>query len=157
MKNYSQKTNDFFPRQIIWLGWAFIAGSAIIAYSNWVIGVLFGSLSLLVISVREGIIINFQKKRIKYYWGVLGLKFGNYEDLPKFNRVTVSPQIKQVKGRKEASRSRFEVRLWFREFNDYIIAFTGNHLASAEKARLLSKSLRIQFVDVSKSNGKAHK
>ncbi|HEX9648960.1 MAG TPA: hypothetical protein VGA21_00250 [Cyclobacteriaceae bacterium] len=157
MKTYSQKTNDFFPRQIIWLGWAFIAGSAAIAYSNWVIGLLFGSLSLLLISGREGIIINFQRKRIKYYWGILGLKFGTYEDLPKFGRVTVSPQINLIKGRKEASRSKFEVRLWFREFNDYVLAFTGNHPTSSEKARILSKNLRIQFVDVSKSNGKAHK
>lgn len=154
---YSQKTQDFFPRQIIWFGWVFIAGSLIVALSNWVVGSLFASLSLLVISGREGITINFRKRKIKYYWGVLGLKFGSFEDLPEFGRITLSPRIHLKKGRKIASSSEFEVRLWYKEVQDYALAYVGKHAECIKKGRFLSKKLRVPMADLSKSNGRPTK
>ena len=155
MKVYSEKTQDFFPTQIIWFGWAFVAGSLVIAYTNWVIGALFGSLSLLVVSGREGLMIDFRKKKLKYYWGVLGLKFGKFEDLPAFGRLTVSPKINLIRGKKMASKRKFELRLWYKDVQDFTLAFTGKHADCIEKGRFLSKNLRIPMADLSKSNGSA--
>lgn len=134
-----------------------MVASISIAYYNNIIGLLFGILSLLIITGREGITINNEKRKLKYYWGIFGLKFGVWEDLPDFSRVSVSGRIKIKKDKKVTSSREFEVKLWFKEFEDYILAYTGNYEDCREKADNLSKMLNLRIVDMAKTNGKAVK
>jgi len=157
LKPYSQKTQDFFPRPVVWLGWILIAGSVTIAFFNGIIGSLFGILSLLVVTGREGLMIDGKRKKLKYYWGIFGLKFGGWEELPQFSRISISGKIFVKKGKKIASGKEFEVKLWFKEFNDYVLACSGNYTKCNEKAAELAKLLKIKVVNVIKPNGKAIK
>jgi len=157
LKKYSEKTQEFFPKPIVWLGWAFALISLSIAYFNYVIGLLFLLISLLVITGQEGLIVNFSTKKVKYYWGVFGLKFGTWESLPKFARITISPKVILEKGTKISSKKHFEVKIWFDEINDFVLAFTGNLGKCHQKASILSKNLKLKVLDMSKTNGKAKK
>ena len=42
------------------------------------------------ISAEKGIIINFELKKYKNYWGLFGWKFGSWESLPEFEKVPVA-------------------------------------------------------------------
>jgi hypothetical protein len=52
------------------------------------IGLVISLISIFMITADNGIIIDFETKKYKKYWGLLGLKFGSWVSLPEIEKVT---------------------------------------------------------------------
>jgi len=163
LKIHSYKTNNFFPSGVIFGGYLILVVSVAIIFVNAFIGTLFLLLSLLIVSGNEGVSFNFPKKKLRYYWRIFGLKFGKWEKIPPLEKINIVPVTKTTQASSYSGKiaifkaQKYQIRLYYSEYNDYILAFEGNYKHAKAHVAVFSRHLKLKVFDYSKGNGKALK
>ncbi len=122
---------------------------AAIAIQTFVVGLLFCGLALLIISGGEGLVIDFDKKKMRNFWSILGIRMGPWEELPELESIRIvaigSNHKANKKGKQSSTKGRHEVRLQFKEFNDFILAYRGPLVKAQNKAQFLAHYLKLKI------------
>ena len=121
---------------------------------NLPVGLLFVAAAIVILTLHDGVEIDFAAGRIRQYWGLGGLKFGKWEALPAPHRLTLVPvrHTYVVGGSRTGSttsyqQGNFQVRLYPEESNDHYVVATGAYEPAKADARLLSDHFGVVLED----------
>ncbi len=121
---------------------------------NLPVGLLFVAAAAVVLTMHDGVEIDFAKGRIRLYWGLAGLKFGKWETLPAPGRLTLVPvrHTYVVAGSRTGSttsyqQGNFEVRLYPEGSVDHYVVAAGTYATAKADAALLSSHLQLVHED----------
>ncbi len=118
------------------------------------LGLLFVAVAGVILTIHDGVQIDFSTKRIKLYWSLAGLKFGAWEALPAPDRITLVPvrHTFTVYGSRTGSSTNyqslaFEVRLYPKDSSDHYVVSAGVFNAAKADAEFLSNHLELVYED----------
>jgi hypothetical protein len=121
---------------------------------NLPIGLLFVAAAVVMLTLHDGVQIDFAKSRIRLYWSLAGLKFGRWEALPAPGRLTLVPvrHAYVVAGSRTGSttsyqQESFEVRLYPEGSADHYVVSAGAYAPAKADAALLSSHLKLVYED----------
>ncbi len=124
-----------------------------ISTNYWVI-LSFVILCLTLLTVHEGIILDFEKKRLKLYIGLWGIKLGKWESMPTYCRLTLVQTTgnrrlhsKQAMRTYDYSEKSYELRLYDTGSHAYQIASKGTKSNVRKKAEQLSLVTHLAIED----------
>jgi hypothetical protein len=118
------------------------------------VGLLFVAAASVILTVHDGVEIDFAGGRIRLYWSLAGIKFGAWEALPGADRLTLVPvkYTHTVYGSRTGSsatyaQQAFEVHLYPRGSRDHYVVSTGTYEAAKANAAFLSERLKVTYED----------
>jgi hypothetical protein len=121
---------------------------------NLLVGLLFVAAAGVLLTIHEGVEIDFSTKRIRLYWSLIGLKFGSWEALPAPGRLTLVPvrNTYTIYGSRTGSsinyQSRaFEVHLYPEGSRDHYIVSVGTYEDAKADAQILSRHFQVMAED----------
>ena len=121
---------------------------------NLPVGLLFVGAAVVMLTLHEGVEIDFAQGRIRQYWSLAGLKFGRWEALPAPGRLTLVPvrHTHEVAGSRTGSTTTyrqdcFEVRLYPEGSADHYVVATGTYATAKADAALVSEHVRLLYED----------
>lgn len=146
---------SFFPPIVPWVATVVCAFGAYCVYSGlWFVGGFITVFSFLAMALREGIIIDPGQKRLRSYWSLLGLQFGDWKPIDKHQYLVV------LQSEANFSEDDFTVMAMFKDkvihYDLYLMS--ANHLSrimlstfkeqkeALEAARDMSDELGLEFV-----------
>ena len=87
---YSQKTERFFPAGLIFGGIIMIfIGTGVLIFKS-IFGVVILLAGISIVFLHYGLLIDFEERKYKEYWGLLGLKFGKWTHLPPLDYISLT-------------------------------------------------------------------
>jgi hypothetical protein len=123
---------------------------------NLPVGLLFVAAAAAILTLHDGVEIDFAKGRIRLYWGLAGLKFGKWETLPAPGRLTLVPVRHNhvVAGSRTGSttnyqQENFEVRLYPEGSADHYVVASGTYATAKADAALVSSHVKLVYEDYS--------
>ena len=153
---YKRKLKSFFPPgSKISAGLILIIGIMAVYYGlqgdvgYFLIGLVISLISIFMITAEKGIIINFELKKYKNYWGLLGLKFGSWESLPEIEKVVVTEFKEGSSYHRRGSASILRggekhcAYLMYHDTRRKILASVGDLYKAEEDARYLEEQLKV--------------
>ncbi|MDN5214788.1 hypothetical protein QQ020_22100 [Fulvivirgaceae bacterium BMA12] len=87
---YVQKTERFFPEGLVFGGILMILIGVGALVIKPLLGIILLPAGLSVVFLHYGILIDFEQKRYKEYWGLLGLRFGKWKVLPPVTYISLT-------------------------------------------------------------------
>jgi len=116
---------------------------------------IIGSIGLL---LKKGVIIDIDKRLMKSYWGLLGIRFGKWKSLPKvfiliITKISKLNEYNLPSGGAQYFSETTEFRLGI-GINGKIqsIISTGNYNLLIEEGKELSESLSVELLDAIKKS-----
>ncbi len=88
-KNIHISWGSIFPSIVPWLAIGGFIYGIYVLQTSWFLGAFMTVSSFLMIALREGVIIDPRQQRLKSYWGLLGLKFGEWKSIEKYPYLVV--------------------------------------------------------------------
>ncbi len=87
---YARKTERFFPEGLVLGGILMILIGAGALVIRPLLGIILLPAGLSIVFLHYGILIDFQQKMYKEYWGLLGLRFGKWKVLPPVAYISLT-------------------------------------------------------------------
>lgn len=157
---YIRKIDYFFPSPIRIPAYFILLLGVFSIFINNTTGTIITLFCLLIISGHEGVMIDSKKNRMKFFWSFFFLRFGKWEVLPKFAAVVILPEKTKYIGTSfslrttELVESKFGVRLYYPNSNDYILAGKGKLEKIRSDAATLSEIFKVGVEDQSNAKVK---
>jgi len=113
------------------------------------IGLTITLVSIYMIAAVKGIIIDFDNRRYKNYWGLLGLKFGSWENLPEIEAVRFTKFREGSSYHRQGSASilrgkeKYSAYLMYHDSRRKIVASVEDEFRAEEDARYLADQLNV--------------
>ena len=126
---FSQKTERFFPAGLIFGGFLMILiGLGVLIFKS-VFGIVVLLAGVAIVFLHYGILIDFEENKYKEYWGLLGLKFGKWQNLPPLEYISLT-------------KSRFSQEIGLRAANTTLkgVLYKGNLRINEQERILVMKS-----------------
>ena len=85
---------------------------------------------------------------------------GKWEEIPLLEKITIVPINKTTQATSYGGKvspfkvKRFQIRLYYSEFNDFILAYEGTYKKVKSHVGVFSHNLKLKVFDYSKGNGK---
>jgi hypothetical protein len=121
---------------------------------NLAVGLLFVAAAAVTLTLHEGVEIDFAKGQIRLYSGLVGLRFGRWDALPRAERLTLVPvwNTHTVAGSRTGSsttydQEAFEVRLYPQGSADHYVVAAGTYESAKSDAAFLSSHLKLACED----------
>ncbi|AMM52265.1 hypothetical protein TH61_15165 [Rufibacter sp. DG15C] len=89
MEIYSRKTDDFFPVHGKIMGAGFAIGGLLALFQYPLLGLILLGITAFIFGGRKGFELNFADSTYREYWGLLGLRFGEWKKLPNLQRISI--------------------------------------------------------------------
>ena len=126
---FSQRTERFFPTGLIFGGILMILIGTGVLIVKPAIGLLILLAGVSIVFLHYGVLIDIQAKVYKEYWGLLGLKFGKWQELPPIEYLSVT-------------KSRFTQQIGLRAANTTLkgVIYRGNLRINEHDRILLMQS-----------------
>ncbi|MFC2125093.1 hypothetical protein ACFLU5_09800 [Bacteroidota bacterium] len=153
---YKRKLKSFFPvGSKVSAGLILIIGVMAIYYGSkgdmgyLFIGLGISLISIFMITAERGIIIDFEIKKYKNYWGLLGLKFGSWKSLPEVEDVVFTKYKEGTSYHRQGSASilrgkeRHCAYLMYHDSRRKILASVADQFRAEEDARYLADQLEV--------------
>jgi hypothetical protein len=90
MKIFERKTDNVFPFQGKVVGYVFGLAGLLYLLDSPLIGLSLLALSTLIVFTHNGVVLNLETLTYKEYWGLFGLQFGKWKNLPNLWRITIT-------------------------------------------------------------------
>ena len=87
---FSQKTERFFPAGLIFGGGMMILIGAVVLVIESILGILILLVGVCIVFLHYGLLIDFKENKYKEYWGLMGLKFGKWQNLPPIAYISLT-------------------------------------------------------------------
>ncbi len=135
-----------------------LLASPLMILSNPIPGFIFTLVCLMGVTATEGICMDFEQKKFKVYFSIFGLKFGSWQLMPVYNRLTVVPVQENV--RAETYRSSqshvyqvnsYMARLYDEGSYDYQVVSKGDKEKVLKEAEMVATLTNIPFEDFTQS------
>lgn len=122
----------------------------------WLIGGIISVFAFLFAVLNDGVLIDPQNKRIKTYWGLLGLRFGEWKSMEKYKYLVLLRAESKISD--EYGDDDFSVSSSEKVVEYHLFLVSANHLKrtllasfdfrrdALEAARDLSDDLKLDFV-----------
>ena len=113
------------------------------------IGLAISVISVFMITANKGIIINFNRRIFKNYWGLVGLKFGSWGSLPEIEKVAFTKFKEGVSYHRRGSASilrgkeKYGAFLMYHDSRRKILASLSDQFRAEEDARYLADQLNV--------------
>ncbi len=143
----------YFPMQFRWFGYLLLAFSGLLlVQGNWIWTPLLMLLGIVLGWSFRGTRIDFSDVKLQEYFGVWGLKFGKWQQVPDLEKITITKQqYSQVLGSRGTS-SKFVstiYRAFLRGPQDYRIPFVAstNSEEVLQEARKVGQKMDLPILD----------
>jgi hypothetical protein len=90
MKLFNRKIDNVFPFQGKVVGYVLGLAGLLYLLDSPLIGLSLLVLSILIVFTNYGVVLNLKTLTYKEYWGLFGLQFGSWKNLPKLWRITIT-------------------------------------------------------------------
>lgn len=87
---FSQKTERFFPVGLVFGGIMMILIGTVVLVIESILGILILVVGVCIVFLHYGILIDFKENKYKEYWGLMGLKFGKWQNLPPISHISLT-------------------------------------------------------------------
>lgn len=141
---------DRLPVNFVALGYILLAvGSWRIIVLDWK-GILIFFVSILLLFLRSGIIIDTDKKRLKKYDGIFFIKKGKWENIEQFTSLQIV-KIRELQTMSVLSKSTTTTneiyKLYLNMPDDHIELMSGNKKKILKRAKRIASSLHTSLID----------
>ncbi|WP_026464650.1 hypothetical protein [Adhaeribacter aquaticus] len=153
MNLFNRKTDNVFPLQVKIVGFALVFCGIISFLQIPLLGVGLLLLSILILFTHYGVVLNLDTLYYKEYWGLFGLKFGNWKSLPKLWRITITNDKIIIRNQSYntglstySSNTQTALNIRINEF-EYIRIAKGKYKDIKADALFLSDQFKLEILD----------
>lgn len=151
---FKRKTQSLFPFALKVSGFLIMITSFFATIGGLIIGPIIFLVGLFMSFSEAGVIIDFENRKIKEYWGIFLLQFGTWKKLPDFRLVTVVPftqvysnNLAMGGAQTTSKESSFRVNLKGVNSRISIVASSGNQKETMKNAEELAERFQLDILD----------